>query len=166
LGYYPKTYNVTICSIFSNSGHVDWCTASPDTTLKVETLVIFQTKLGSNWSSSFRENLWKILRHTTDDDDDDGRQVMTIADMTLWTRWANKNLIEIIAQCYRRKKNHVQWNKKGQFFGHYNTSPLFSKFFIRIKVWIRRHVKSIKQLVISNIRWNCVALMSIVTQEP
>jgi hypothetical protein len=51
-------------------------------------------------------------------------------------------------------------------FGHYTTSPLFSKFFIRIKVWIRRHVKSMKQLVISNIRWNCIVLMSMVTQEP
>jgi hypothetical protein len=34
---------------------------------------------------------------------------------------ANTNLIEIIAQCYLRKKNHVQWNKKGQFFDHYTS---------------------------------------------
>jgi hypothetical protein len=27
----PKTCNFTVCSIFSNSGHVGWCTASPDT---------------------------------------------------------------------------------------------------------------------------------------
>jgi hypothetical protein len=39
--------------------------------------------------------------------------------------------------------------------------PLFNKLFIRIKVWIRRHIKSIKQLAISNIRWNCIILMSI-----
>ena len=60
--------------------------------------------------------------------------MISIAHLALWVRSANKNLVDIIAQCYLRKKNHVQWNKKGQFFGHYTTSPLFSKFFIRIKV--------------------------------
>jgi hypothetical protein len=40
----PKTCNFTICSIFSNSGHVGWCTASPDTILKLDTLVMIQTK--------------------------------------------------------------------------------------------------------------------------
>jgi hypothetical protein len=43
------------------------------------------------------EDIWKSLRRTTDDDD--GRQVIAIAHLAL---------IEIIAQCYLRKKNHVQ----------------------------------------------------------
>ena len=34
----PKTCDLTICSIFSNSGHVGWCTASPDTILELDTL--------------------------------------------------------------------------------------------------------------------------------
>jgi hypothetical protein len=34
-------------SIFSNSGHVGWCTASPDTILKLDTLVMIQTKFVS-----------------------------------------------------------------------------------------------------------------------
>jgi hypothetical protein len=50
----PKTCNFTICSIFSNSGHVGWCTASPDTILKLDTLVMIQTKFGFHWSSTFR----------------------------------------------------------------------------------------------------------------
>jgi hypothetical protein len=50
----PKTCNFTICSIFSNSGHVGWCTASPDTILTLETLVMIQTKFGFHWSSTFR----------------------------------------------------------------------------------------------------------------
>ena len=50
----PKSCNFTICSIFSNSGHVVWCTASPDTILKLDTLVMIQTKFGFNWSSTFR----------------------------------------------------------------------------------------------------------------
>jgi hypothetical protein len=37
-------------SIFSNSGHVGWCLASPDTILKLDTLVMIQTKIGFNWS--------------------------------------------------------------------------------------------------------------------
>jgi hypothetical protein len=72
----------------------------------------------------------------------------------------------------------MQWNKKAQLFGHYNIqSLLFSKFFIRITLSQSESVssvlrisiisvKNIKQLVISNIKWNCVVLMSIVTQEP
>ena len=74
----PKTCNFTICSIFSNSGHVGWCTASLDIILKLDTLVMIQTKFGFHWSSTFRgEDFWKSLRRTTDDDD--GRQVMGIA---------------------------------------------------------------------------------------
>ena len=51
----PKTCNFTICSIFINSGHVGWCTASPDTILKLDTLVMIQTKFGFHLSSTFRE---------------------------------------------------------------------------------------------------------------
>jgi hypothetical protein len=80
----PKTCNFTICSIFSNSGHVGWCTASPDTILKLDTLVMIQTKFCYHWSCTFRgEDFWKSLRRTTDD----GRQVIAKAHMTLWVRW-------------------------------------------------------------------------------
>jgi hypothetical protein len=34
--------------------NVGWCTASPDTILKLDTLVMIQTKFDFNWSSSFR----------------------------------------------------------------------------------------------------------------
>ena len=85
----PKTCNFTICSIFRNSGHICWCMASADTILKLHTLVMIQTKFGFHWSRTFRgEDFWKSLRRTTDDDD--GRQVMAIAHMTLWVRWAKK----------------------------------------------------------------------------
>ena len=95
----PKTCNFTICSIFSNSSHVGWCTASPDTILKLDTLVMIQTKFGFHWSSTFRgEDFWKSLRRTTDDDD--GRQVMRIAHMTLWVRWANNILSNNVHQFY------------------------------------------------------------------
>ena len=86
----PKTYNFTICSTFSNSGHVGLCTASPDTILKLDTLVMIQTKFDFHWSSTFRgEDFGKSLRRTTDNDD--GCQVMAIAHMTLWVKWANKS---------------------------------------------------------------------------
>jgi hypothetical protein len=96
----PKTCNFTICSIFSNSGHVGWCTASLDTILKLDTLVMIQTKFCFHWSSTFRgEDFWKSLRRTTDDRrrmTDDGRQVMAIAHLTLWVRWA-KNVMYLIS---------------------------------------------------------------------
>ena len=93
-----KTCNSTICSIFSNSGWllVGWCTASPDTILKLDTLVMIQTKFGFHWSCTFRgEDFWKSLRRMTDY----GRQVMAIAHMTLWVRWANKR---------KKKKIHTK----------------------------------------------------------
>jgi hypothetical protein len=44
------------------------------------------------------EDFWKSLRRTTDGrqttDDDDGRQVMRIAHMTLWVRWAKNDFID------------------------------------------------------------------------
>jgi hypothetical protein len=53
---------------------------------------MIQTKFGFHWSCTFRgEDFWKSLRRTTDDDD--GRQVMAIAHMTLWVRWANNNIV-------------------------------------------------------------------------
>jgi hypothetical protein len=68
-GGWPKTCNFTICSILSNSGHVGWCTTSPDTILKLDTLVMIQTKFGFHWSYTFRgEDFWESLRRTTDDD--------------------------------------------------------------------------------------------------
>ena len=68
----PKTCNFTICSIFSNSGHVGWCTASPDTILKLDTLVMIQTKFGFHWSSTFRF----LKKFTTYD----GRRTTTTSD--------------------------------------------------------------------------------------
>jgi hypothetical protein len=35
-------------------GHVGWCTASPNTILKLDTPVMIQTKFGFHWSSTFR----------------------------------------------------------------------------------------------------------------
>ena len=90
MSYYPKPA-ILLCSIFSNSGHVGWCTASPETILKLDTLVMIQTKFGFHWSCTFRgEDFWKRLRRTTDDDD--GCQVMAIAHMTLWVRWAKNDI--------------------------------------------------------------------------
>ena len=65
----PKTCNFTICSMFSNSGHVGWCTASPDTILKLDTLVIIQTKFGFHWSVLSEEKIFEKVydvRRTTD----------------------------------------------------------------------------------------------------
>jgi len=53
-------------AIFSNSGHVGWCTASPDTILRLDTLVMIQINFGFHWSSTFRgEDFLKSLRRTT-----------------------------------------------------------------------------------------------------
>ena len=129
----PKTCNFTICSIFSNSGHVGWCTASPDTILKLDTLVMIQTKFGFHWSSTFRgEDFWKSLRRMTDD----GRQVMRIAHMTLWVRWAKKETPYSVPQItsYSSCLNHF-WhilfqNIKGEKKGIIKCIIFFNFFLI------------------------------------
>jgi hypothetical protein len=74
--------------------------------LKLDTLVMIQTKFGFHWSSTFRgEDFWKGLRRTTDD----GRQVMAIAHMTLWVRWAKKQC------CINQNLNIIQLNLPVQF---------------------------------------------------
>jgi hypothetical protein len=41
-------------SIFRNSGHLEWRAGLSDTILKLDTLVMIQTKFGFHWSSTFR----------------------------------------------------------------------------------------------------------------
>ena len=68
---------ITRVSSFKIVFDVGWCTASPDTILKLDTLVMIQTKFGFHWSSTFRgEDFWKSLRRTTDD----GRRRRTPSD--------------------------------------------------------------------------------------
>ena len=63
----PKTCNLTICSIFSNSGHVGWCTESPDTILKLDTLVMIQTKFGFHQSEEkIFEKVYDVRRMPSD----------------------------------------------------------------------------------------------------
>jgi hypothetical protein len=90
--------------------------------LKLDTLVMIQTKFGFDWSSTFRgEDFWKSLRRTTNDDD--GRQVMGIAHMTLWVRWANKKSTS------------------------YNRNKLISKQFSK---FITRNIEKIKIFILVN----------------
>ena len=53
-GNNSKTCNFTICSIFSNSGHVGWSARSSDITCKGNPLRMIQAKFGLNWPSGFR----------------------------------------------------------------------------------------------------------------
>jgi hypothetical protein len=50
-----------IWSIFSNSGHVGWCTASPDTIWKLDTLVMIQTKFGEDFWKSLTYDVFRII---------------------------------------------------------------------------------------------------------
>ena len=133
-----------MCSIFSNSGHVGWCTASPDTILKLDTIVIILTKFGFHWSSTFRgEDFWKSLRQTMDDDD--GRQVMAIAHVTLQVRWA-KNFVK---DHRRNIQSYVKlalswgpywisaWHKKWQFCKG-PSNDYSCTFYVQYNVWFLR----------------------------
>ena len=48
-------------------------------------------KFGSNWPSGFGEEAWNVKSLQTTDD---GRQVMAIVHMDLWSRWTNNSLIK------------------------------------------------------------------------
>ena len=119
----PKTCNFTICSIFSNSGHVGWCTVSPDKILKLDTLVMIQTKFGFHWSSTFRgEDFWKSLRRTMDDDD--GRQVMRIAHLTLWVRWAKKGIVTVKSEI-KKAEFRFKADEKQVWLLHYDITCIY-----------------------------------------
>jgi hypothetical protein len=78
-----------VIALFSSIFFLILILFAPDTILKLDTLVMIQTKFGFHWSCTFRgEDFWKSLRHTTDGRR--RRQVMAIAHLTLWVRWANK----------------------------------------------------------------------------
>ena len=62
-----------LCSIYRHDGHHGWSAGSSDITFKGNPLRMIQAKFGLNWSSVFREDLFKSLQT------DDGRQVMAIA---------------------------------------------------------------------------------------
>ena len=88
MSYYPKTCNFTICSIFSNSGHVGWSAGSLDITFKGNPLRMIQAKFGLNWPSGFRgEDFWKSLQT------DDGRR--TPSDGNSSHRWAKKEEVSV-----------------------------------------------------------------------
>jgi hypothetical protein len=58
--YLPCNFEVNliahlgVIALFSSNLYVGWCTASPDTILKLDTLVMIQTKFGFHWSCTFR----------------------------------------------------------------------------------------------------------------
>jgi hypothetical protein len=80
------------------------------------------------------------------------------------SKTVNKKLIEKNIQCYLRNKNHLQLNKKGQFFGHYNTqSLLFSKFFIRmtVQISVRRQLVILYELLLFKEAMGIIKIKSI-----
>jgi hypothetical protein len=60
--YLPCNFEVNPIAHFGVISLFGWCTASPDTILKLDTLVMIQTKFGFHWSSTFRgEAFFKSL---------------------------------------------------------------------------------------------------------
>ncbi len=70
---------LTLCSIFSNSGHVFWLEAVSDITLEADIPRMLLTKFHQILFSSFKGE--DFFKKVFTDDDDDGRQVMTKAHM-------------------------------------------------------------------------------------
>ena len=81
----PKNCNF---SIYRHGGHDGWSAGSSDISFKGNPLRMIQAKFGLNWPSGFRgEDFFKSLQT------DDGRQVIAIAHLTLWVRWAKNRSI-------------------------------------------------------------------------
>ena len=102
MSYYPKTAILPPCSIHRHGGHDGWSAGSSDINFKGNPLRMIQAKFGLNWPSGFRgEDFLKSLQT------DDGRQVMAIAHMILWVRWAKKlvylntKVCRVCHRCFR-----------------------------------------------------------------
>ena len=79
--------------IISPGSHVEYPTGTKNSNFVEDHPRNIPAKFGSNWPSGFGEEAWNVEKFTDDRQQttDDGRQVMAIVHLDLWSRWTNKN---------------------------------------------------------------------------
>ena len=74
--------------IIGPGSHIEYPTGTKNSNFVVEDHPRnIPAKFGSNWPSGFGEEAWNVKSLQTTDD---GRQVMAIVHLDLWSRWTNK----------------------------------------------------------------------------
>ena len=73
--------------IICPGSHVEYPTGTKNSNFVEEYPRNIPAKFGSNWPCGFGEEAWNVKSLPTTDD---GRQVMAIVHLDLWSRWTNK----------------------------------------------------------------------------
>ena len=73
--------------IIGPGSHVEYLTGTKNRNFVEDHPRNIPPKLGSNWPSGFGEEAWNVKSLWTTDD---GRQVMAIVHLDLWSRWTKK----------------------------------------------------------------------------
>jgi hypothetical protein len=81
--------------IIGPGSHVEYPTGTKNKNFVEDHPRNIPAKLGSNWPSGFGEEAWNVKRRQTTDD---GRQVMAIVHLELWSRWT-KNTMMLQIKC-------------------------------------------------------------------
>ena len=90
--------------IIGSGSHIEYPTGTKNSNFVEDHPRNIPAKFGSNWPSGFVEEAWNVKSLQTTDD---GRQVMGIVHLDLWSRWTkNKNYIMtiyyLVAMCIYR----------------------------------------------------------------
>jgi hypothetical protein len=73
--------------IIGPGSHVEYPTGTKNRIFVEDHPRNIPAKFGYNWPGGFGEEAWNVKRRQTTDD---GRQVMAIVHLDLWSRWTNK----------------------------------------------------------------------------
>ena len=81
--------------IIGLGSHIEYPTGTKNSNFVEDHPRNIPAKFGSNRPSGFGEEAWNVKSLQTTDD---GRQVMAIVHLDLWSRWTNKKLIIMLIQ--------------------------------------------------------------------
>jgi hypothetical protein len=100
--------------IIGPGSHIEYPTGTKNSNFVEDHPRNIPAKFGSNRSSGFREEAWNVKSLQTTDNrqqtTDDGRQVMAIVHMDLWSRGTN-NLTVRYAGLIPPRPHHLNWAK-------------------------------------------------------
>jgi hypothetical protein len=114
--------------IIGPGSHVEYPTGTKNSNFVEDHPRNIPAKFGSNWPSGFGEEAWNVKSLQTTDD---GRQVMAIVYMDLWSRWT-KNGGNIEFQNQNQNQNSKRSNKGtcNQWFGIMVFNPTFNNILV------------------------------------
>ena len=92
-------------NIIGPGSHIEYPTGTKNSNFVEDLPRNIPAKFGSNRPSGFGEEAWNVKSLQTTDD---GRQVMAIVHMDLWSRWTNKNYVNNPQTIFQKYSNVIE----------------------------------------------------------